>query len=268
MKDVKRQHKRQEKEFELAGESRERIIYGRNPLIELLKFSPKRILRVLVNSNSLLPEALMGSMTSKITVELVQKNELDEMFPSINHQGVVAFVKAKETLDFKNFIKKLNKERDVDCILALDRISDPHNLGAIMRAAECFGIRYIVSPKAHSAGLSPVVSKTSVGASELVDLVEVSNLASALEELKQLGYWIYGTGVFSNSKSINETDFAEKSVIVLGAEGEGMRDLTMKKCDFLVHIPMYGKIDSLNVSQACAVLLNTYRNFRSNKTGV
>lgn len=144
-------------------------------------------------------------------------------------------------------------------IVALDGVSDPQNLGSVLRAAECFGAHAVLFPKDRGALVTPTVTKVSAGASEVVPWYAVSNLADWLQHAKDSGYWIVATTVGEEAQDLFAFDWPEKSIIVMGAEGKGIRLLTAKRADFFVTIPMSGRVDSLNISQAAAVVLASYR---------
>jgi 23S rRNA (guanosine2251-2'-O)-methyltransferase len=183
---------------------------------------------------------------------------------SDSHQGVVARVSPRSYLAFDDLLESV-REVDAISILALDGVLDPQNFGAILRAAECFGIDAVLWSKNRAAPIGPVVSKVSVGASELVPLCVVSNLHRALEQLKEAGAWLAGTMVAPDAASLDTFEFPEKSVIVMGAEGEGIHQLIEKSLDFKVYLSMAGAIDSLNVSQATAVFLHELAKQRRQK---
>jgi 23S rRNA (guanosine2251-2'-O)-methyltransferase len=160
--------------------------------------------------------------------------------------------------DLKDFISATGA--DEKClIVALDSIHDPQNLGSIFRAAECFGANALLSSHNRGAPTTPVVSKVSSGASELVEHLQVANLIDALRKLKEANFWIVAANVDASAQELGSFDFPARSVILLGSEGEGIQPLALKNADFSVYIRMLGRIDSLNVSQASAVFLSAYR---------
>jgi len=186
-----------------------------------------------------------------IPLRLVPKSELDLTAPELRHQGVLASMPAQDfsgedALDLPATPDKL--------ILVLDGVQDPHNLGACLRTAEAAGVQAVIVPKDRAAGLSPVARKVAAGSAERVPVITVTNLARTLQRLQDLGYWV--TGLAGEAEvSLFEADLSGPRVLVLGAEGEGLRRLTREHCHQLIRIPMSGKAESLNVSVAAAVCL-------------
>jgi len=186
-----------------------------------------------------------------IPLRLVPKSELDLAAPELRHQGVLAAMPAQsftgeDALDLPASPDKL--------LLVLDGVQDPHNLGACLRTAEAAGVHAVIVPKDRAAGLSPVARKVAAGSAERVPVITVTNLARTLQRLQDLGYWV--TGLAGEAEvSLFEADLSGPRVLVLGAEGEGLRRLTREHCHQLIRIPMEGKAESLNVSVAAAVCL-------------
>ncbi len=241
--------------------ARDSLVMGRNCVEELLRHAPERMQEAWIVASS--DEGASGRrragietllIDQRIPVTSLTRRELDELVDSDSHQGVVVKVVPRLTLDVPTLLRRFEGLSHVR-LLALDGVLDPHNMGAILRAAECFGVTGVVWSRNRGSPVSPVVSKVSVGASELLPLVPVSNLHRALEELKQSGFWLVGAAVGDNSTSLDTFEFPERCVVVMGSEGDGMNHLTEKTLDFRVEIPMMGQISSLNVSQATAVLL-------------
>lgn len=191
-----------------------------------------------------------------VTVRQVSRDTLDLRAPGVRHQGVVAAVEAPDPVGEEVLDAPATDER---LLLVLDGVQDPHNLGACLRTAEAVGVDAVIIPKDRAVGLTPVARKVAAGAAERVPVVAVTNLVRTLEKLKHLGYWI--TGLAGEAEeSLYEVDLTGPLVLVMGAESEGLRRLTRETCDRLVHIPMCGDIESLNVSVAAAVSL--YEAFR------
>ncbi|WP_370306936.1 23S rRNA (guanosine(2251)-2'-O)-methyltransferase RlmB [Sinimarinibacterium flocculans] len=191
------------------------------------------------------------AQTRDVRLRVVARSELDIKAPGLRHQGVLAYV-AEKAFDAEDLLYRAAEPHHL--LLVLDGVQDPHNLGACLRTAEAAGVTAVVLPKDRSTGLTAVVRKAAAGAAERVPLVAVTNLARTLTRLKELGYWI--TGLDGESKDTHyDVDLTGPTVLVMGAEGEGMRRLTREGCDRLVRIPMQGKIESLNVSVAAAVCL-------------
>lgn len=246
---------------------------GRNCLEEVMKRSPDRLLEVFIAESRDDGHSRSGGRRADISERLrelrvpvreVSRRDLESIVNSDSHQGVVARVSPRSYLSFEDLLESV-READAISILALDGVLDPQNLGAILRAAECFGIDAVLWSKNRGAPIGPVVSKVSVGASELIPLCVVSNLHRALEQLKEAGAWLAGTMVSPDATSLDAFEFPEKSVVVMGAEGEGIHQLIEKSLDFRVYLSMAGAIDSLNVSQATAVFLHELAKQRRQK---
>jgi 23S rRNA (guanosine2251-2'-O)-methyltransferase len=236
---------------------------GRNCVQEILKHAPGRIQEVFLASTH--EEVARGGARRRSLHEQVQalgvplhqrtRTELDELVGSDSHQGVVARVSPRRVLEVDDLLHLVKSERLVR-VLALDGVVDPQNFGAVLRAAECFGVDAVVWSKNRAAPMGPVVSKVSVGASELLPLCPVSNLHRTLELVKQEGAWLVGALLSEDAVGLDSFEFPEKCVIVMGSEGEGIQQLIERSLDFRVMIPMVGEISSLNVSQATAVMLS------------
>ena len=194
-----------------------------------------------------------------VTLRVVSRSDLDLRAPGMRHQGVLAAIEAADLVGEELLDVPATPDR---MLLALDGVQDPHNLGACLRTAEAVGISAVIVPKDRAAGLTPVARMVSAGAAERVPLVSVTNLSRSLERLKAMGYWTVGLAG-EGGESIYDVDLTGPLVLVLGAEGDGLRHLTREHCDRLVHIPMRGEIESLNVSVAAAVCL--YEAFRQRR---
>ena len=221
----------------------ERYIMGKNCVREVLKASPERIKKIFVSK----PSDEFKSATIK------DKDALTRLVDSDSHQGVVALVTERPTTKLKDF---LAHTRDRSLVVMLDSIYDPHNLGAILRAAECFGVDAVVWSKNRGADITPAVSKVNVGASELVNIIKVSNLAEAMKQFQKAGYAAVIADVGTGAESLNQFEFPDCTLLILGSEGKGVQRLIKERADHRVYIPMSGQIDSLNVSQAAAILFS------------
>jgi 23S rRNA (guanosine2251-2'-O)-methyltransferase len=170
------------------------------------------------------------------------------------HQGVIAMAAAREYCSVQDILDRAKEKGEAPLVVICDEITDPHNLGAIIRTAECAGAHGIIIPKRRSSGLTAVVAKASAGAMEYMPVARVSNLTAAIKTLKDGGVWVYGTAA-DGATPLHSTDLTGPAAIVIGSEGAGMGRLVSEACDFMVSIPMKGKINSLNASNACAILL-------------
>src|SRR5437660_2167926 len=187
-----------------------------------------------------------------IAVRFVARAELDRMAGHNGHQGVVAVTSAKQYNDLDDVVAA--KRGQYSLVVVLDGVEDPHNLGAILRTADAAGANGVVIPERRAAGVTGTVTKASAGASEHLPIAKVTNIARTLEDLKAKGLWIVGLDE-RGKQSYDTVDYKMDCAIVLGAEGKGLHDLVARKCDFLVSIPMLGKVPSLNVSVAAGVVL-------------
>jgi 23S rRNA (guanosine2251-2'-O)-methyltransferase len=205
---------------------------------------------------------LAAASAAAVPVRQVSKSDLDMRAPELRHQGVLALIPERELLGEDALDAPASPER---IFLALDGVQDPHNLGACLRTAEAVGATAVIIPKDRAAGLSPVVLKAAAGSAERVPLIAVTNLTRTLEQMKERGYWVTGLAGEA-TETVFDVDLTGPLVLVMGAEGAGMRRLTRETCDRLVKIPMLGKTESLNVSVAAAVCL--YEAFRQRLPGV
>jgi 23S rRNA (guanosine2251-2'-O)-methyltransferase len=187
-----------------------------------------------------------------IAVRFVSRLELDQMTGNGAHQGVVAVTSAKPYSDLDDVVAAKRGRHSL--LVVLDGVEDPHNLGAILRTADAAGADGVVIPERRAAGVTPVVAKSSAGASEHLPIAKVTNIARAVEELKARNLWVVGLDERA-PQSYDALDYNMDCAVVLGAEGRGVHDLVRRKCDFLVSIPMLGRVLSLNVSVAAAVVL-------------
>ncbi len=184
----------------------------------------------------------------------VDRRKLDAMSVTHAHQGVIAVAAVREYASVSDILALAREKGEAPLVVVCDEISDPHNLGAIIRTAECAGAHGVIIPKHRSAGVTAVVEKTSAGAVEHMAVARVGNLAAALKELQDAGVWIFGTAA-DGDRSLWEADLKGPAALVIGSEGSGMSRLTSESCDFLVSIPLRGKVSSLNASNAAAIVL-------------
>ena len=184
----------------------------------------------------------------------VDRRKLDAMSVTHAHQGVIAVAAVREYASVSDILALAREKGEAPLVVVCDEISDPHNLGAIIRTAECAGAHGVIIPKHRSAGVTAVVEKTSAGAVEHMAVARVGNLAAALKELQDAGVWIFGTAA-DGDRSLWEADLKGPAALVIGSEGSGMSRLTRESCDFLLSIPLRGKVSSLNASNAAAIVL-------------
>ena len=189
-----------------------------------------------------------------VSVSDCDRRKLDAMSVTKAHQGVIAVCAVREYASLDDILALAESRGEAPFVVVCDEISDPHNLGAIIRSAECVGAHGVVIPRRRSAGLTAVVGKTSAGAAEHLPVARVANISAALQELKDRGLWVYGAAA-EGSSPMWETDLTGPLALVIGSEGEGLGRLVRERCDFLVSIPLRGKVGSLNASTAAAVLM-------------
>lgn len=230
-------------------------IMGRNCLMELVALAPERIVVVFSNKRE---DPLCQTIEEKgIALKLVSKETLYSMVHSESHQSFVAKVKERDEGTLKDFLhSSTQKERSL--ALLCDSIFDPQNLGAIIRAAECFGVDALFYSKNRGAPISPVVAKASVGASEILPLLAVSNLRDTMKKFQDFGYQAI-VAERREGASLYTFSFPSKSLLIVGSEGKGVQKILREAADYSVEIPLFGRIDSLNVSQATTLFLSEWR---------
>jgi len=231
------------------------VVVGRNAVRELLK-SDRAIDKIYVRKGDRegsITVLIAEASNKNIPIIEAEPQKLDNLAGGANHQGIVALASMKEYSTIDDMISLANERNEKPLIVICDSIEDPHNLGAIIRCAECAGAHGIVIPKRRSVGITPTVYKSSAGAIEHMLIAKVSNLNSTVEELKEKGLWIYSAE--AGGTPYYETDFNCGCGIILGSEGNGVSRMLKENSDFIVSIPMYGKVNSLNVSTAASVIL-------------
>lgn len=232
------------------------IIEGRNAVIEALRAGTAidKVYLAKGESDKTLGHIASSARAAGIVVTEVDRRKLDYMSATKAHQGVIAVSAVREYATVGEMLDAARERSEAPLLIVCDEISDPHNLGAIIRSAECAGAHGVIIPKRRSAGLTSIVGKTSAGAVSYLPVARVANLPSALKDLKKRGIWIFGTAA-DGSTPLYEADLKGPAAIVIGSEGSGMGRLVRESCDFLVSIPLRGHISSLNASNAAAVLL-------------
>src|SRR5216684_3382396 len=231
------------------------FIYGINAVAEALKARGRAFEWVGVSKERhdlRLQRVVDECRRQGVAVRFLMRPELDRMAGNNAHQGVVAVTSAKQYSDLDDVVAA--KRGQYSLIVVLDGVEDPHNLGAILRTADAAGADGVVIPERRAAGVTAIVAKSSAGASEHLPIARVNNIARTLEELKEKSLWIVGLDE-RGKQSYDALDYNMDCAIVLGSEGNGVHDLVAKKCDFLVSIPMLGKVPSLNVSVAAGIML-------------
>ena len=244
---------------EEGGEVRERgegIIEGKNAVIEALR-AGRAIDKIYIVKGE--TDSAYGHIASKgraagaVVVE-TDRRKLDQMSVTHSHQGVIAIATVKEYVSVEEILQIAADRNENPLIIVCDEISDPHNLGAIIRTAEAAGAHGIIIPKRRSAGVTAIVEKTSAGASAHMAVARVANITAAINELKKAGVWVFGTAA-EGTTELWKADLVGPAAIVIGSEGDGMSRLVAESCDFTVSIPMRGKVSSLNASVSAAILI-------------
>ena len=237
-------------------EENENQLEGRNALTEVLK-SGRAIDKVFVaegNTDRSLQRLVAQAQDAGAVIVPVDRRKLDQMSFTRSHQGVIALAAAHEYATIDDILEEAANRGQAPLIVICDELSDPHNLGAIMRSAECAGAHGVIIPKRRSVGLTATVAKASAGAVEYMKVARVANINNAIHELKEKGVWVFGAAG-EGSQPMYRADLTGPAAIVIGNEGDGMSQLVRKNCDMLVHIPMKGRITSLNASAAASILL-------------
>ena len=238
-------------------------IYGINPVKAALE--AKRPIEKLWVVKSFrtqrLKQLVSQARQQGILVQYLEKSILDRKAETPHHQGVIAVVAEKNLVEWEDLLSVANDRGEPTFLTILDGIEDPHNLGAIVRSAVAAGVHGLILSRRHCAPISPVVSKTAAGALEFMAMARVGNLAQTIEQLKQKGLWIIGADV-SSATPYWEVALDMPLAIVIGSEGKGLRRLVREKCDILVSIPMYGKVQSLNATVAAALMFYEVRRYR------
>lgn len=232
------------------------IIEGRNAVIEALRVG-RSIDKIFIAKGE--TDKTLGHIASKareagIVVVDADRRKLDNMSVTHSHQGVIALVGVNEYCSVEDILAVAEKKGETPFVVVCDEVSDPRNLGAIIRSAECAGAHGVIIPKRRSAGLTAIVGKASAGAAEHMAIARVPNIPAVLKELKDKGLWVYGAAA-GGSNGLWDTDFTGAMALVIGSEGDGIGRLVRENCDFIVNIPMVGKINSLNASAAASVIM-------------
>ena len=232
------------------------VIEGRNAVIEALRsgVTMDKIYILKGETDKTLGHIASKARAAGIVVVDADKRKLDNMSRTHSHQGVIALAAVREYVSVESILEAAAEKGENPLLVVCDEITDHHNLGAIIRTAECAGAHGIIIPKRRSAGLTAVVAKTSAGAVSHMPVARVANIPSLLKDLKKQGVWVFGAAA-DGTTTLYDADLKGPAAIVIGSEGEGMTRLAAENCDFLVSIPMRGKLNSLNASAAAAILL-------------
>ncbi len=231
------------------------ILIGKHALQEVLKYQPQRLQRVFTAKQD---GPLFEELNQRgIHAKFVSKQYLTRLAGTDSHQSFVAYLKPRPKIELKQFLESM-RQKDKSRLLLLDSITDPHNIGAILRSAECFGADAVIWSRNRSPNITPVMIKSSAGASELIPIIIIANLAQSVDVCKDFDYTIMTAEADKKAQIFEKFSFPQHGVLILGAEGKGVQPLLSKKADHKLYIPLSGKISSLNVSQAAAVILSRW----------
>lgn len=259
METIDRRKEEKRKEIRREEDSEKRFddqIEGRNSVLELLE-SGKDVNKIFVTrgeKHGSINKILGIAKERKIIVVEKDKKQMDEMAQEENYQGVIAIVPPFEYVEISDILEVAKERNEDPFVIVLDGIEDPHNLGSIIRTAETAGVHGVIIPKRRAVSVNSTVNKASAGAVEHMKIARVTNISDAIEELKKAGLWVCGTAVDTNKYYYNQ-DLTGALAIVIGNEGKGIGEKVKKNCDFLVKIPMKGKVQSLNASVSTGIVV-------------
>lgn len=232
------------------------IVYGKNAVYETLQAGTEANKLVVIRDSRdhAIQHAIDICKERKIPIKFSDKSFIDSTFPGVNHQGIVLYTAPYEYVEVVDILRLAEQRNEAPFVVILDGITDPHNLGAIIRTADAVGVHGVIIPKHESATVTDTVVKTSSGAVQHVLVSRVTNLVQTIKKLKEEGIWVVGTAI-DGEKSYTQFDLKGALALVIGSEGDGMSRLVKENCDANVHIPMFGKVNSLNASVAAGVVL-------------
>jgi 23S rRNA (guanosine2251-2'-O)-methyltransferase len=248
----------------MYNEETEKLIIGKNAISEYFE-SGRPINSILIakgKKTAALMKLVLKAKELEISIKTVDTKRLDMLCRGGNHQGIIATAAAQSYASLEDIFNLAYQRKEPPFLLIADEIEDPHNLGAIIRTAECAGVHGIIIPKRRSPGLNFTVGKASAGAIEHILTARVTNLSSTVDSLKQKGIWVYGAD--TSGCDWGKTDFRGPVALIVGNEGRGISRILKEKCDMLVSLPVYGKINSLNVSVAAGIFLYEIAKQRAN----
>ncbi len=233
------------------------LTYGINPLLEGLLVHPSVFEKILIargRGGAKVQRILSLAGENSVPVEFVERQQMDRLAKSGVHQGVIGFCRDRDYSTVEEIIANRREKNKNNLIVILDGVTDPRNLGSIIRTAYCLGANGIIIPENRAASVTPSASKASAGASTLLPVARVVNIVRTLEYLKKEGFWIYGTDADKGS-DVTSFDYKGNVAVIAGSEGRGIRSLVRRNCDFLISVPMNGTITSLNISVAMGIIL-------------
>ena len=232
------------------------VLYGIHAVMEALKSKKRNVVQLYVADNKAghraVEEIIRLAKRNNVKIDRMDVKMMDRLTKGGNHQGVLAKAQPVRLMKLSTALYESDGNKK-DLWLAVDEMTDPQNLGAIIRSAACLGFSTIILPQRRTVGLTPAVYKVACGAVERVNIVEVSNLSNALLDLKEEGFWVYGADM--DGQPITQTDYASPAVLVIGSEGTGIREKTAENCDQIISIPQKGGVESLNASAAAGIIM-------------
>ena len=232
------------------------VLYGIHAVMEALKSKKRNVVQLYVADNKAghraVEEIIRLAKRNNVKIDRMDVKMMDRLTKGSNHQGVLAKAQPVRLMKLSTALYESDGNKK-DLWLAVDEMTDPQNLGAIIRSAACLGFSTIILPQRRTVGLTPAVYKVACGAVERVNIVEVSNLSNALLDLKEEGFWVYGADM--DGQPITQTDYASPAVLVIGSEGTGIREKTAENCDQIISIPQKGGVESLNASAAAGIIM-------------
>lgn len=247
--------------YKKQNNAQELFIYGKHPVIAALN-NPNRKYKKLYTTQEVWQELKSSFSKLEIKVHFMEPYEIDERLPDgVNHQNIVLEVLPLKPLEIEDIIENVSS-KEKSCLVILDQITDPHNIGAIIRSAAAFSADAIIMTEHNSPSENQTIIKSAAGACELIPLVKVTNLANCMKLLQKEGYWIIGLDGHTEIE-LNNSIFSNKIVLVLGSEGKGMRNLTKKNCDYIAKIKISKSLESLNVSNAAAIALYEFSKYNT-----
>jgi len=239
-------------------------IYGVQPVRELLRHRPEQVEQIIISRDQAHSEEIIQlASQAGIKIKFLPRHELEHLTGSQDHQGIAASAPLPEIFALEDLLER-TADRSDSLLIFLDQIEDPQNLGAIIRSAECSGADGVIIPERRSAKITPAMIKAGAGALEWIPLAVVTNLARAVEKVKEAGYWVYAARAEAE-KTLWQIEFSPKAGLIIGSEGKGIRPLVAKSADFEISIPLAGKIESLNASASAAIIIYEYRRQRTRK---
>lgn len=235
---------------------KDEMLFGAHPVREALKSRKRPVLQLYITgrrASRQIEDIIRLAKTRNVKIKSIDDKTMDRMAGRANHQGVIARVEPLKAMRLSSAIYDAREAGKKELWLAVDEITDPQNLGSMLRSAACLGFTAVLLPRHRSAGITPTVHKVASGALESLKIVEVQNLTSALLDLKEEGFWIYGADMAG--QPIAKTDYAYPAVLVIGSEGAGLREKTKEHCDQIISIPQEGGVSSLNAAAAAAIIM-------------